>query len=270
MSDEQLRAARQEQIRLIAENEVTLSARIARTIHEKWAPVAEWVGAVLSSGGGEEGDEVGPARADCAERGVFVGIAPRENALELVQPWRQMQRALRRPYLPDRLDCVVEANLSVMLLTLDVDPALPVTRRQAEAANLPIDLLFAKGQAFTSVREEPVDDTLLLEAAREHRRVVDDQSDSLVESAVEAVREHAFDTCAGVILSIGERGEAVTVVPKDKARKIVADHPFLARRLDRPLRKRRLPDGREALSLPIIVWAKGHVSVTFRDFVERA
>jgi hypothetical protein len=265
MNDEQLRAARQEQIRLIAQNEVSLSARVARTIHEKWAPVEDWVGAVLTSGA-EEGDEGDAAEANGEP---FVGIAPRENALELVEPWKQMQDALRKPYLPDRLDCVVEAHLSVMLLTLDVDPALPVTRRQAEAANLPLELLFAKGQAFTSVRDEPVDDAVLLDAAREHRRLVDEQADSLLESALEAVRKHAFDACAGVVLSLGEKGEAVTVVPKEKARKIVADHPFLARRLDRPPRRRSLPDGREALALPILVWAKGHLSVTFRDFVER-
>jgi hypothetical protein len=254
MTDEQLKEARKEQIRLIAEHEVTLSARIARTIHERSAPVEEWVGAVMSTD-----DDGGP----------FVGIAPREHAIDLVQLWKQMEEALRKPYLPDRLDCIVEAHLSVMLLTLDVDPALPVTRRQAEAANLPLDLLFAKGRAFTSVREEPVDDDVLLEAAREHRRLVDEQSELLIESAVDAVRKHAFESCAGVILSLGEKGEAVTVLPREKARKIVADHPYLARRLERPSRKRPLPDGRAALALPIIVWAKGHLSVTFRDFVER-
>ena len=60
------------------------------------------------------------------------------KAIEIAQPWPSIDRGLREPSLPDRLDVIVEAMQVIGLLSVDVDPALPVTRKQAEAAKLRI------------------------------------------------------------------------------------------------------------------------------------
>jgi hypothetical protein len=56
-------------------------------------------------------------------------------------------------------------------------------------------------------------------------------------------------------------------VTREQALKVVAHEPFLARKLTRPTPPWKLPDGRDAVSIPIVVWAKGHVSVHARDVV---
>jgi hypothetical protein len=73
---------------------------------------------------------------------------------------------------------------------------------------------------------------------------------------------------AGVLLSLGEGARAVAVMPRDKARRVVAHHPFLTRKLDRPPRVSVLDNGRTVTTLPIVVWAKGHISVQSRELVE--
>ena len=48
----------------------------------------------------------------------------------------------------------------------------------------------------------------------------------------------------------------------------MADKPFLARKLARKASPGKLSDGRDIIAIPIVVWAKGHVSVQTRDVVE--
>ena len=254
-SEQVVAEARREHARLLEENEPTLLSRVAKIVHERLPPIESWVGIILSTSTPDDPD-------------VFIEVGPRELGLEAAKVWPAVHEALKQPPLQDRLDVMVEAHGVVLLLSLDVEPALPVTRSQAQAINLPVELLFAKGEAFMSVRSDPVDDEALLAALLEHKRILEQRGDELLEEARTANHAHGLRECAGVVLSIGEGGRAVAVVTREKARRIVAHHPFLARKLERPARVGRLDDGRAFTTLPIVVWAKGHLSVLSRDLVE--
>jgi hypothetical protein len=236
LSREDLVEACKQQEQLIARYEARLTGLVAKILQDKLPPIESWVAAVLTSPG--EGDEED-----------LVEIAPREQAIEIAQPWPSIDRGLRDPPLPDRLDVIVEAMQVIGLVSIDVDPALPVTRRQAEAANLPAHLLFAKGEAFASVGEEPADGNALIAAFEAHRELVD-------------------DNCVGVVLALGPEGNAVSIETRERAAKLLADKPFLARKLARKGSPGKLADGREIIAIPIVVWAKGHVSVQTREIVE--
>jgi hypothetical protein len=254
-SDDMVAEARREHARLLETYEPRLTALVAKIIHERLPPVESWVGIILSS----------PADDDPE---LFVDVGPRQLGLEAAKVWPAIHEALRQPPLADRLDVMVEAMGVVLLLSLDVEPALPVTRGQAEAINLPVELLFAKGDAFTSVRADPVGEPDLLAALLEHKRLLDVHGDELLEDARKASHAHGLRACAGVVLSLGEGARAVAVVTRDKARRAVSHHPFLARKLERPPRTGPLESGRQLVTLPIVVWAKGHLSVLSRDLVE--
>ena len=185
----------------------------------------------------------------------------------MCSPWVSICSALREPPIPDRLDIVVEAQLVVGLISLDIDPALPVTRKQAEAANLPAHLL-AKGEAFASVGDEEPKYDVLLAAWEEHRRLVDAQGDELLDRLREASARTPLDRLAGVVLALGPEGSAVSAVTREQTMKLVAEKPFLERKLARPAGREKLTDGREVLGVPIVTWAKGHVSVQTREVVE--
>jgi hypothetical protein len=245
LSREDLVEACKQQEQLIARYEARLTGLVAKILQDKLPPIESWVAAVLTSPG--EGDEED-----------LVEIAPREQAIEIAQPWPSIDRGLRDPPLPDRLDVIVEAMQVIGLVSIDVDPALPVTRRQAEAANLPAHLLFAKGEAFASVGEEPADGNALIAAFEAHRELVDDNSDDLLDR----LRHN------GVRLALGPEGNAVSIETRERAAKLLADKPFLARKLARKGSPGKLADGREIIAIPIVVWAKGHVSVQTREIVE--
>ena len=153
-------------------------------------------------------------------------------------------------------------------MSIDVDPALPVTRKQAEAANLPAHLLFAKGEAFASVGEEPADGKALLAAFEAHRNLLEENSDDLLDRLRTTAVRTPLEECTGVVLALGPDGNAVSIVTREQAHRLVADKPFLARKLARKASPGKLSDGRDIISIPIVVWAKGHVSVQTRDVVE--
>lgn len=241
--------------RLIREYEPRLTAMVAKILHDKLPPVESWVGAVLTS-------------TDPSDEGDLVEMAPREQAIEIAEPWPSVHRELQEPPLPDRLDVLVEAELVIALVSIDVQPALPVTRKQAEAANLPAHLLFAKGHAFASVGDEPADGKTLLEAFRQHRALVEDNAEELLERLRSTAIRTPLGECTGVILALGPDGNAVSIVTREQARKLLAERPFLVRKLARRGSPGELDDGREILTIPIVVWAKGHVSVQTRDVVE--
>jgi hypothetical protein len=254
MSKEALAEACREQERVIAQYEPRLTAMVAKTITDKLPSIEAWVGAIFTT---EDEDDAG----------VLVEITPREQAIDATKMWGSIEKGLRAPPLADRLDVVVEAQLVVGLVSIDLEPALPVTRRQAEAVNLPTHLLFAKGEAFASVGDEPSTYESLLAAYTEHKRLVDEHSDELLEKLREASVKSPLDECAGVILALGPDGNAISVVRREQAMKLVADKPFLERKLTREPSTDELDDGREILAFPIVVWAKGHVSVQMRDVV---
>lgn len=252
--DELLEACRvQEQ--LILKHESRLTGLVAKILQDKLPPLEAWVAAVLTS----------PVPGD--EEDV-VEIAPREQAIEIAQPWPSIDRGLREPSLPDRLDVIVEAMQVIGLLSVDVDPALPVTRKQAEAANLPAHLLFARGEAFASVGEEPADEPALVAAFEAHRALVDENSDDLLDRLRTTGVRTALGDCVGVVLALGPDGNAVSVVTREQANKLLTEKPFLARKVARKGSPGNLADGREIIAIPIVVWAKGHVSVQSRDVVE--
>jgi hypothetical protein len=257
MSREAIVEAAHEHERLIDHYEPRLTAQVAKLLHEKLPPLETWVAAILTSP--VEGDEED-----------LVEIAPREQAIDVAKPWHSICAALQETPTPDRLDIIVEAKLAIGLVSLDVEPALPVTRRVAEAVNLPPHLLFAKGEAFASVGEEPAAVETLLAAWEEHRKLLEEQSDELLERIREKSGRWPIDQCAGVVLSLGPDGHATSVVTREQALKVVAHEPFLARKLGRPTPPWKLPDGRNAVTLPIVVWAKGHLSVNARDVVAMA
>ncbi len=254
MTKETIADACREQERVIAEHEPRLTAMVAKIIADKLPPIETWVGAIFTTE--DEDDE-----------GVLVEVTSRQQAIDATKTWTSIEKGLRAPPLPDRLDIVVEAQLVVGLVSIDVEPALPVTRRQAEAVNLPTHLLFAKGEAFASVGDEPSTYETLLAAYQEHKRLVDEHSEDLLDKLREASARSVLDECAGIILALGPDGNAVSVVRREQALKLVAEKPFLERKLTRPQSTDELEDGREVLSFPIVVWAKGHVSVQMREVV---
>jgi hypothetical protein len=253
---EQLVEACREQERLIHRYEPRLTAMVAKILQDKLPPIESWVGAVLTSA--EPNDEED-----------LVEMAPREQAVEIAEPWPSVHRGLLEPPLPDRLDVIVEANLVIGLLSIDVEPALPVTRKQAEAANLPAHLLFAKGEAFASVGDEPADVKTLLEAFTHHRTLVEDNSEELLERLRSTAVRTPLAECTGVVLALGPDGNAVSIVTREQASaKLLVDRAFLVRKLGRRGSPGKLEDGRDIITVPIVVWAKGHVSVQTRDVVE--
>jgi hypothetical protein len=254
LGQEQLLEACRLQEQLVLRYEARLTALVAKILQDKLPPLETWVAAVLTS----------PLPGDEED---LVEITPREQAIEIAQPWPSIDRVLREPSLPDRLDVMVEAMQVIGLLSVEVDPALPVTRKQAEAANLPPHLLFAKGEAFASVGEEPADEKTLVAAFQAHRALVDENSDELLDRLRITAARTALGECVGVVLALGPEGNAVSAVTREQAAKLLAEKPFLARKLARRS-PGTLPDGREILSIPIVVWAKGHVSVQTRDVVE--
>ena len=254
MSQEAITEACREQERVIGEYEPRLTAMVAKIIADKLPPIETWVGAIFTT-------------EDEEDEGVLVEVTPREQAIDATKMWTSIEKGLRAPPLPDRLDIVVEAQLVVGLVSMDLEPALPVTRRQAEAANLPTHLLFAKGEAFASVGDEPATYESLLAAYEEHKRLVGEHGDDLLDKLREASVRSPLEECAGIILALGPDGNAVSVVRREQAMKLVAEKPFLERKLTRTASTDELDDGREILAFPIVVWAKGHVSVQMRDVV---
>ncbi|HEY3816130.1 MAG TPA: hypothetical protein VGL81_03110 [Polyangiaceae bacterium] len=255
LSRESLVQACKVQEKLIAKYEARITGLVAKILQDKLPPIESWVAAVLTSPGpGDEED--------------LVEIAPREQAIEIAQPWPSIDRGLRDTPLPDRLDVIVEAMQVIGLVSIDVDPALPVTRKQAEAANLPAHLLFARGEAFASVGEEPADGKALQAAFEAHRDLVDENADDLLDRLRTNGIRTPLGECVGVLLALGPEGNACSVVTREQAAKLLADKPFLARKLARRGSPGKLSDGREIIAIPIVVWAKGHVSVQTREIVE--
>jgi hypothetical protein len=254
MTRDAIASAAHEHERLIDEYEPRLTAMVAKVLHDKLPPIETWVAAILTS----------PVAGDDED---LVEIAPREQAIDVAKPWQSIHAALREQPWPDRLDIIVEAKLAIGLVSFDVEPALPVTRRQAEAVNLPPHLLFARGEAFASVGEEAVVVEALQSAWEEHKRLLEEQSPELLEGMRERTVQKPLRECAGVVLSLGPEGHATSLVTREQALKVVAHEPFLARKLTRPSPAWKLPDGRDAVSLPVIVWAKGHLSVHSRNVV---
>lgn len=244
-----------EQQRLIHKYEPRLTALVAKILQDKLPPIESWVGAILSSPEPDSEEDL-------------IEMAPREQAVEIAEPWPSVHKGLLEPPLPDRLDIIVEAQQVIGLVSIDVEPALPVTRKQAEAANLPAHLLFAKGEAFASVGEEPADGQALLEAFNHHRALVEENAEDLLERLRTTAPRTPLLECTGVILALGPDGNAVSVVTREQATKLLVERPFLARKLARRGSPGKLADGRDILTIPIVVWAKGHVSVQTRDVVE--
>ena len=263
---EALIEACKEQERLILEYEPRLTAFVAKIIVDHLPAVEQWVAAVLTSPTGDDGDA--GDKSDPDDEGDLVEVAPREQAIEIAEPWPSIHSGLKEAPLPDRLDIVVEAQGVIGLVSLDVEPALPVTRKQAEAANLPAHLLFARGDAFASLVEEPADDKALKAAFEEHRKLVDENSEELLDHLRMLSVRTPLKDCAGVVLALGPDGNAVSAVTREQSRKLVAEKPFLARKLDRGSVSGKMRDGRDILCIPIIVWAKGHVSIQTREVVE--
>jgi hypothetical protein len=235
--------------------EARLTALVAQLIVDGLPPVEDWVAAVLAT----------PVEGGS---GDVVEIAPREHAIEIASPWPSICAALKQPSLPDRLDVMVETDETIGLLSFDPEPALPVTRKEAEAANLPGHLLFARGEAFASLHAEPADEASLTEAFLTHRRLVDEHADELLEALHKKTARAQLEDLAGVLLSLGPEGNAVSAVSREQARKLVEGRPLLCRKLDRGAISGATDDGRDILSVPVIVWAKGHVSVQTRELVE--
>ena len=255
IGQEALLEACKAQEQLIAKYEARLTGLVAKILQDKLPPIETWVAAVLTS----------PAPDDEED---LVELAPREQAIEIAQPWPSIERGLRDVPLPDRLDVIVEASSVIGLLSIDVDPALPVTRRQAEAANLPAHLLFARGEAFASVGEEPADAASLQAAFEAHRELVEENSDDLLDHLRRSAVRTPLGDCVGVVLALGPDGNACSAVTRDQASKLLGEKPFLARKLTRKGSPGKLADGREIIAIPIIVWAKGHVSIQTREVVE--
>jgi hypothetical protein len=252
--DDLLDACRQQE-KLIVKYESRLTGLVAKILQDKLPPIETWVAALLAS----------PVPGD--EEDV-VEIAPRDQAIQIAQPWPSIDRVLREPAPPDRLDVIVEARQVIGLLSVDVDPALPVTRKQAEAANLPAHLLFARGEAFASVGEEPANEPALIAAFEAHRVLVEESSDDLLDRLRTRGVRSALSDCVGVVLALGPDGSAVSVVTREQASKLLTEKPFLVRKVARKGSSGNLADGREIIAMPVVVWAKGHVSVQTSEVVE--
>jgi hypothetical protein len=255
VSREELVKACREQEALILKYEARLTAMVSKILQDKLPPIETWVAAVLTS----------PAPGDDED---LVEIAPRDQAIEIAQPWPSIYKGLKEPPMTDRLDVIVEVGQVIGLVSIDVEPALPVTRKQAEAANLPAHLLFARGEAFASVGEEVADGKALLAAFEAHRALVEENGDDLLDRLRTSAVHIPLEDCTGVVLALGPDGNAVSIVTRQKAGKLLADKPFLARKLTRKGSPGKLSDGRDIITIPIVVWAKGHVSVQTRDVVE--
>jgi len=247
-----------EQEKQILRYEARLTALVAQLIVDGLPPLEDWVAAVLTT----------PTQGGPGEPGDVVEIAPREHAVEIAQPWPSICAALKEPSVPDRLDIMVETDQTIGLVSFDPEPALPVTRKQAEAANLPGHLLFARGEAFASLHDEPSDEVALLDAFLTHRRLVEEQAEELLEALRRKTLRAQLEDLAGVLLALGPEGNAVSAVTREQARKLVEGKPLLSRKLDRGAISGVTDDGRDVLSVPVIVWAKGHVSVQTRELVE--
>jgi hypothetical protein len=255
ISQKELLDACNAQEQLILKYEAKLTAMVAKILVDHLPSIEEWVAAVLTSPGPED-------------EGDLVELAPRDHAIEVAQPWASIQSGLKEPPLPDRLDVIVEAQSVVGLVSFDVEPALPVTRKQAETANLPPHLLFARGDAFASLGEESANGATLQAAFEEHRRLLDEQQEEILDALRVASIKTPIAQCVGVLLSLGPDGNAVSAVTREQSLKILVDKPFLQRKLDRVGVTGQLKDGRDILAIPIVVWAKGHVSVQTRELVE--
>lgn len=231
---------------------------MAQILVDGLPPLEDWVAAVLTTTGPDgEGN-----------RGDVIEITSRAHAIEIMQPWSTVCEALKEPSPADRIDVIVETGKTFGLFSLDPEPALPVTRRQAEAANLPGHLLFARGEAFASLAPEPADERSLLEAFVLHRRLVDEQAEEVLDALVRKTARAQLEELAGVVLALGPEGDAVSAVTREQSRRLVEGKPLLARKLDRAAVAGATDDGRDILSIPVIVWAKGHVSVQTRELVE--
>ena len=246
--DRDVAPACRELARLARAHEGPLHAMAAAVLLGGAAPREACGGVVLTSPG-PDGEE------------PLVRVVPREAALRIAQGWADVRRALAGPSAPGRLDLLVEAGWVLGVASLDLDLTLPVRRAQAEAMHLPARLLFAKGAAFASVRDEPADVGTLLAAWVEHGRVLDLREDDLVEALGVLAATRELGDCAGVVLSFGGDDRAVAAVPRAEARALVVAHPALARRLDEC--DRGAPDDGEQV-VPVVVWAGGHLSVRRR------
>jgi hypothetical protein len=255
LSREAIFAGCAEQEQQILRYEARLTSLVAQLLVDGLPPVEDWVAAVLTT----------PTPDG---HGDVVEIAPREHAIEIARPWPSICAALRQPSLPDRLDIMVETEETIGLVSFDPEPALPVTRTQAEAANLPGHLLFARGEAFASLHPEPADEASLLEAFLTHRRLVDERAEELLDALRRRSLRAQLEDLAGVLLALGPDGNAVSAVTREQARRLLEGKPVLARKLDRGAISGATEDGRDILSVPVIVWAKGHVSVQTRELVE--
>lgn len=258
MSREAIHAGRAEHERLVLRHEARLTSLVAQIVVDELPPLEDWVAAVLTTRTSEpEGSE-----------GVVVEVTSREHAIEIMEAWSCIRGALSEPAPPDRLDVIVETGRTIGLISFDPEPALPVTRHQAEEANLPGHLLFARGEAFASLTPEPADERSLLEAFILHRRLVDEQADEVLDALVRKTARTQLEELAGVVLALGPDGDAVSAVTREQSRRLVKGKPLLARKLDRGAIAGATDDGRDILSIPVIVWAKGHVSVQTRELVE--
>jgi hypothetical protein len=253
MPPDAVREACLAQFRMLERHEGLLTATLAKALLEGLPPVETWVGVIL-------GSETNPAD-------VMVELGSRAQAVYATQVWPAIARGLSDAPVPGRLAVVVEAEGVVSLLSVDVSPALPVTRSQAQAMDVPVHLLFAKGEAFASVRDETRTVEGLLAAWNEHHRLVGERADEVLEDLRKAIARHELAELAGVLLALGQEGRAATAVTRAQARKLVRHHPALVRKLEEPARVTRTAAGREEIALPIVVWAKGHVSVQSRDVV---
>jgi hypothetical protein len=250
---------REVHIPLIAKSLFKLSAQVAHVLLRGEGPIENWCGAIFD--------------ADAEIPEVVVALATRATTIESLGEgnWASETRErLAVPHFYDRLDTICESKMMLVLASLEVFPAFPVTRAQAESMNLPAQLLFAKGEAFAAVGEIVPSDEALLEVINAHNELVEDNLDEIYTEAVKAMRKHDMRKCAGVVLSLGPDGSAVTVVPREMAARLVAHQPFLARKLERPSREFTTVDGEERFAFPVVVWAKGHVSVQTRDAPTKA
>ncbi len=244
--EDKLKEACAEHLRLIDRYEPRLTSQLAKILHDKLPPLSEWAGAIVTFPG--EAD-------DCF-------IVPREHAIEAAADWPKIQDTLREPTLEGRLDVFLYAAYIATVLSVELEPALPVTRKEAEAAHLPPSVLFAKGKAFASVGDAPATLDELQAAWELHRKLLRENVDDLLESLGDKPRDTALANYAGVILELGEDAEAVSVVERAKAKQLVAHEPFLLARLlaKPPGEPATLKEGAKG-TLLVIVWAGGSVSV---------
>ena len=252
MTREAIVEAAREHERLINLYEPRLTALVAKVLHDKLPPIETWVAAILTSP--VEGDEED-----------LVEVAPREQAIDVAKPWHSIHAALQEaPVRSPRHHRRGQAGHRPRVVRRRARAARHAARGRGRQP--PAHLLFAKGEAFASVGAEPAAVETLLTAWQDHRKLLD-QSEELLERMREKTANRPLDQCAGVVLSLGPDGHATSVVTREQALKVVAHEPFLARKLTRPTPPWKLPDGRDAVTIPIVVWAKGHVSVHARDVV---